>query len=264
MSLMVAILTALASLVTVPVSQAGSIRALTVLTFNIHHGAGADGVVDLDRLAAEIAATGADVVTLQEVDRHYGERTSFVDQPVELAARLGMAQVFAPNYVLEPPAPGAPPREHGTVILSRFPIVGSTQTLLPKAVPEEEQRGLLEAVLDVDGTAVRVLTTHLEPGDTPARLLQAQAVAAVVERSAEPVVLTGDLNATPDAPEITTLTSILADSHTSGAGFTYPVEAPAVRIDYVLAQGRFERSEVLGTASSDHRPLLARVLVGVP
>lgn len=262
--LIIAIVTVLTSLIVEPVERAGSIRALSVLTFNVHHGAGMDGVVDLDGLAAEIAVSGADVVGLQEVDRHYGDRTGFVDQPAELAARLDMQVAFAPNYVLEPLTSGAPPREHGVVLLSRFPILSSAQTLLPKAVPEEEQRGLLEAVIDVDGVAVRVLTTHLEPGVTAARLLQAQAVAAVVERSVEPVVLTGDLNATPDAPEITTLTTLLADSHVGPAGFTYPVEAPAVRIDYVLADGRFERSEVLSTASSDHVPVLARVLLGVP
>ncbi|WP_300016192.1 endonuclease/exonuclease/phosphatase family protein [Pseudonocardia sp.] len=234
-------------------------RDLSVLTFNIHHGAGPDGVVDLDRVAAEIAATGADVVALQEVDRHYGQRTGFADQPAELAARLDMAAVFAPNYVLDPPTPGAPPREHGTVILSRLPIVSHTHTLLPRGTAaEEEQRGLLEAVVDVRGVAVRVMTTHLESDFAQSRLPQAQAVAAAVQRSAEPVVLTGDLNGAPGAPEVTTLTALLADSGVHGAP-TFPAWAPTARIDYVLAGFRVVSSEVLATSSSDHRPVLAGV-----
>jgi endonuclease/exonuclease/phosphatase family metal-dependent hydrolase len=234
---------------------------LSVLTFNIHHGAGPDGVVDLDRVAAEIAATGADVVGLQEVDRHYGERTGFADQPAELAARLGMEMVFAPNYVLDPLTPDAPPREHGTVILSRFPIVSDAHTLLPRGTAaEEEQRGLLEAVVDVGGVAVRIMTTHFEADFAESRVPQARAVAAAVERSAEQVVLTGDLNGTPSAPEVTMLTALLADSAVGG-GLTFPAWAPSARIDYVLTGSRATSSEVLATASSDHRPVLATVAV---
>ena len=236
-------------------------REVSVLTFNIRHAAGPDGRVDLGRVAAEIAATGADVAGLQEVDRHYGERTGFADQPAELAARLGMQMVFAPNYVLDPLTPDAPAREHGTVILSRFPIVSRTHTLLPRTTsPVEEQRGLLEAVIDVRGVAVRFMTTHLEADFAVSRLPQARAVAAAVERSVEPVVLTGDLNGSPSAPEVTTLTALLVDSGVDGA-YTFPARAPTVRIDYVLSGSRATRSEVLGTASSDHRPVLATLTV---
>ena len=48
---------------------------LTLLSYNIHNGVGLDGVLDLDRIADVIAASGADVVGLQEVDRHRRERS---------------------------------------------------------------------------------------------------------------------------------------------------------------------------------------------
>jgi endonuclease/exonuclease/phosphatase family metal-dependent hydrolase len=251
------VLTVLATLGCSSAEQSTAGRGLSVLTFNIHHGAGPDGVVDLDRVAAEIAATGADVVGLQEVDRHYGERTGFADQPAELAARLGMEMVFAPNYVLEPLTPDAPPREHGVVILSRFPILAESRTLLPKGVPEEEQRGLLEAVIDVRGEPIRIMTTHLEADSAASRPPQARVVAAAVARSTEPVVLTGDLNGTPSAPEVTMLTALLADSGAGVGGPTFPAWAPTARIDYVLTGARGARSEALATVSSDHRPVLA-------
>lgn len=239
-------------------------RQFSVMSFNIHHAAGPDGVSDLDRLAEEIRASGADVVGLQEVDRHFGARSGFADQPAELAARLGMHIVYGANLDLAPPAPGAPRRQYGTAILSRFPILSSANTFLPKGTSTEEQRGLLEAVLDVRGVPIRVMTTHLEARRASSRLLQSQAVAELVRRSAEPVVLTGDLNGVPTAPEVTELTALLADSHAAGDGdgFTFPVAVPRVRIDYVLGEGRFLRSSVLPTAASDHRPVLARVLIG--
>lgn len=248
----------------VPASAVGG-RPMTVLSFNIHHAAGPDGVFDLSRLAAEIRASRADVVGLQEVDRHYGERSEWTDEPAELASRLGMHVVFGANLDLEPPAPGQPRRQYGTAVLSRYPIVSWRNTLLPKGNPAEEQRGLLEAVLDVRGHSVRVMSTHLQHDSAATRLLQAEAVASAVSSDPGPVVLTGDLNAAPDQPEITTLTALMTDTFAKtghGDGYTHPVESPMHRIDYVLTQDvRPVRSEVLPTESSDHLPVLTKVLL---
>ena len=61
---------------------------LRLATYNIRHGAGADGRLDLARTAATIASLGADAVGLQEVDDAYGARSGFEDQASRLAARL--------------------------------------------------------------------------------------------------------------------------------------------------------------------------------
>jgi endonuclease/exonuclease/phosphatase family metal-dependent hydrolase len=244
-----------------PAAAAPGSRPLTVLSFNIHHGAGLDGVFDLDRVADEIRRTGADIVGLQEVDRHFSERSEWTDGPAELASRLGMHVVYGANLDLEPPAPGQPRRQYGTAILSRHPILDWRNTLLPKGNPDEEQRGLLEAVIEVRGQQVLAMTTHLQHDNADSRLLQARAVADAVRAAQEPVVLTGDLNAPPTEPEITTLTALLRDSHAAGHGdgFTHPAEAPTARIDYVLSDGRPIHSEVLPTQASDHRPVLAKI-----
>jgi endonuclease/exonuclease/phosphatase family metal-dependent hydrolase len=239
-------------------AAAASPPPMTVLSFNIHHAAGLDGVVDLDRLAAEIRSSRADVVGLQEIDRHYGERSGWADEAAELSRRLGMHVVFGANLDLEPPAEGAPRRQYGTAILSRHAITTWRNTLLPKGDPAEEQRGLLEAVVAAPGGPVRVMTTHFQHDDASSRLLQAREVASHVSASRQPVVLTGDLNAPPTAPEVTTLTALLTDTYAAvgdGDGFTHPAGTPTARIDYVLATLRPVRSEVLATASSDHRPV---------
>lgn len=245
-------------------AAAAPARPLTVLSFNIHHAAGVDGVFDLDRLAAEIRRTRADVVGLQEVDRHFGARSGWIDEPANLASRLGMHVVFGANLDLEPPEPGQPRRQYGTAILSRYPIVEWRNTLLPKGNPTEEQRGLLAAVLDVRGVPVRFMTTHFQHDNAVSRRLQADAVASAVRSAGEPVVLTGDLNATPDKPEITTLTALLTDGHAAaghGDGFTHPADSPTARIDYVLTRGpRPVHSTVLPTTASDHRPVETKVL----
>lgn len=239
-------------------AAATPVRTLTVLSFNIHHGVGGDGVFDLDRVADEIRRSRADVIGLQEVDRHYGERSAWTDQPAELAQRLGMHVVYGANLDLEPPAAGQPRRQYGTAILSRYPILDWQNTLLPKGKPAEEQRGLLEAVVNVRGVHVRVLNTHLQHNSADSRLLQAKVVAGAVVASEKPVVLTGDLNAVPTAPEITTITAHLRDG---GSAFTYPADVPTARIDYVLTNGLPLYSKVLPTAASDHRPVLTALAV---
>ena len=98
---------AMAGLATPASATVPVVRPLTVLSFNIHHAAGPDGVTDLDRVAAEIRRTRADVIGLQEVDRHWGERSHWADQPAELARRLGMHVVYGANLDEEPPAAGS-------------------------------------------------------------------------------------------------------------------------------------------------------------
>ena len=72
-------------------------RSLGVLTFNIHHGAGTDDVLSLERIASVIKNSDADLVGLQEVDRHYSARSNWADQA---AGVREIARVLAPTGLL--------------------------------------------------------------------------------------------------------------------------------------------------------------------
>ena len=235
-----------------------------VLTFNIHHGAGVDGRVDLERIAGVIRDSRADVVGLQEVDRHWSERSAFADQAGELARALRMQVVYGANLDLDPLAEGQPRRQYGTALLTRVPVLDWDNTPLPR-FGDHEQRGLLRARLLVRGRPVQVHVTHLQHNDAAERLAQAQAIVRLLDRSREPAVLLGDLNAEPGTPEVTTLTTPLADAWVAGTGpgHTFPSEAPTRRIDYVLASPdlRPRHAAVITTpdavAASDHLPVVA-------
>ena len=186
-------------------------RPLSVATFNIHHGVGLDNVLDLERIAATVESTGAEVVGLQEVDVHFGERSNFVDQATWLADRLDMYVVFGANLDFDPLAPDAPRRQYGTAILSEHRIREWTNTLLPR--PEGgERRGLLEARIRVRGLPVRVFNTHLQHNSQVERLAQIAAIRDILAGTDESVIMLGDLNATPDSPEIASLTEDLVDA----------------------------------------------------
>jgi endonuclease/exonuclease/phosphatase family metal-dependent hydrolase len=238
-------------------------REIDVASYNIHHGADVNEQLSLERIAAEIRATGAEVAGLQEVDRHWGVRSQFVDQADWLAKRLRMHVVYGANLDLEPLTPGAPRRQYGTAILSEFPIHEWRNTLLPR--PEGgEQRGLLEAVIKVRGERLRVANTHLQHNSAVERTAQTQRIAELLATAPEPVVLVGDLNARPADPELAPLWTRFQDAWVLGGegdGFTYPAEAPSARIDYVLVTPDVpvSQAEVRSTLASDHLPVVAQI-----
>jgi endonuclease/exonuclease/phosphatase family metal-dependent hydrolase len=258
--------TALAGTTAAPASPASARplvaeRQLRVATFNIHHGVGLDGVLDLARIAATVERTGAQVVGLQEVDKHWSERSNFADQATLLAEQLGMHLAFGVNLDLDPPAPGAPRRQFGTAILSTYNIRATTNTLLPRPLGGE-QRGLLEALIKVRGIPVRVFNTHLQHDSQVERLAQVDRIRQVLATADESVVLLGDLNATPNTPEIAGLTDLLVDAWLTagvGDGFTFDAATPHARIDYVMSSGNVvaRTAAVVTTDAADHLPVVA-------
>ncbi|SDP55317.1 Metal-dependent hydrolase, endonuclease/exonuclease/phosphatase family [Pedococcus dokdonensis] len=234
---------------------------LTLLSYNIHSGVGLDGVLDLGRVADVIGASGADVVGLQEVDRHRREQSGFEDQPGFLAERLGMHLAYAANLDAEPAHPGAPRAQYGTALLSRLPFASSQNTLLP-CFEGSEQRGLLDATVVVGDGALRVLGTHLQHDSETERTRQAEAVVAALDD--RPTVLLGDLNTTPGAPAHACLASRLDDAWAlvgEGEGHTFAAELPPRRIDYVWVGGgvRAVSAQVLPSVASDHSALRVEV-----
>lgn len=228
----------------------GDTTRMTALTLNIHAGRTKAGVLDLERVAAELRAWDADVVLLQEVDQAR-ERSGLVAQARWLGDRLGADWAYGPTRRLRPGTTG-------NAVLSQFPVVDARPRTLPRQ-PGLFRRGLLQVTLDVDGREVDVMSTHLDHVSSAARRAQAAAVGGVVRRSDRPVLLGGDLNTEPGLPPLDTLARAgLSDpwpviGHDSG--LTVPAGDPQRRIDYVLADDSFVplRSEVLISSISDHR-----------
>ena len=224
---------------------------LTVVTFNIHSAHGG-GRVQVGRIGEEIAALDPDVVLLQEVDRHRA-KSGYVDMPAVLAGQLGMQYAFGVNM-----QQGA--QQYGTAILSRYPIVSSENTPLANA-RGRQPRGLLHALLDVEGIALSVYDTHLDFHRGTLKLRQVQQVAAVVGADPRPRILGGDLNSKPGSPVVTTALGVGTDPWPlvgRGDPATSPAYSPVGRIDWLLhaGEGLTPLSASVGsTAVSDHRPV---------
>ncbi|WP_079130602.1 endonuclease/exonuclease/phosphatase family protein [Streptomyces sp. H-KF8] len=237
---------------------------LRVATYNIHAGAGEDGVFDLARTARALRDLNADVIGLQEVDVHWGDRSDFVDEARALAGKLEMRVFFAPIYDLDPAAEGAERRRYGVAVLSRHPVIGaenheitrlSTQTSDPVPAP---MPGFAEVTIGVGGAHVHVYSTHLDHrADPSVREAQVADMLDVLAADRGPKILVGDFNAEAVAPELASLWQRLRDADPDGGG-TYPAADPVKRIDLVAVSSGITvtGAEAVATEASDHRPVV--------
>jgi endonuclease/exonuclease/phosphatase (EEP) superfamily protein YafD len=215
--------------------------SLTVVTANVHYRS-EERQPYLDWLAAQ----AADLVVVQEVTPEWAEALS----------RL-------PGYPYRRLLSREDP--YGIAVLSRWPfesleLVDFAGDGLPS----------MAGVTDLDGQRLHFIGLHTNwpvlPALARARDRTLFAAAARARASELPLVVLGDLNATPDAPAFTKLlrNSGLRDSldgrrwrPTWQAGF-WPL---AIRIDHVLVSKDVcvEHAEVGPDLGSDHRPVIARL-----
>ena len=149
------------------------------VTYNIQYTLGKDGRLDLARIAE--AVRGADIIALQEVDRHM-PRTDDIDQPARLAELLPeYFWIYGPPVDLDGGERSADGRvvnrrrQHGNMLLSRWPILSSRLHLMPKFRTFAHfgaQRGALEGVIAAPSGPLRVYSIHLSSLSAEERLAQ--------------------------------------------------------------------------------------------
>lgn len=254
----VIVATALLALVgAVPADDKPAPKALRVLTYNIHHGAGTDGKLDLPRIAEVIKAAKPDFVALQEVDWNT-TRTGKVDQAAELAKLTGLNGEFGKAIDLQGGA-------YGLAVLSRFPLKGARAHPLP-GKEKQEARIVMRVTVEAGRglPALTFLNTHLQHDDNETREKQVAKIDELFGTAEGAFVLTGDLNAAPGSAPIKALTKNWTfATEPGGAGLlTIPSDAPRQQIDYVLFRpaGKFkvvEAKVIEEKVASDHRPVLA-------
>ncbi|QNP63017.1 endonuclease/exonuclease/phosphatase family protein [Streptomyces genisteinicus] len=213
---------------------------LTVASHNVNAGN-----PDPAGTAREVAASGADVVALQELPA--GQVGTY---------EKALAATY-PHHVVE-----------GTVGLwSRYPITGEA--------PVDIRLGwvrALRATVMVPGKPVEVYVAHLpsvrvklNAGFTAGqRDASADALGEAIARSRhERIVLLGDLNGTMNDRSLNAVTSQMRSTQGAagdGMGFSWPASFPMARIDQIMVRGVEPVSSwTLPRTDSDHLPVAARV-----
>lgn len=238
---------------------------LKVLHWNIHHGVGTDGRYDIDRLATWIARTGANVVSLNEVERYTGWGNE--DQPARFAALLRAKTGRTWRYKFAQNSGNS--RGQGNLLLTTYDIESSDSEELSYT------RAVARIAIIVNGIRVNVFSTHLDSESSSRRRTQMGELIRFANRFPEQRILPGDYNAWPGAGEIDLMTS----GHHDGWALAYRSSLSVAysgntagntrnsRIDYVfhsrgasrlrLTQARvFDTRDSSGRMPSDHRPLM--------
>jgi endonuclease/exonuclease/phosphatase family metal-dependent hydrolase len=236
--------------------KAAAPKTFRVMTYNIHHGAGVDGKIDFQRIADLIKREQADMVALQEVDKGV-QRTARRDCPAELAALTGMSCVFSNNFHFQ----GG---DYGNAVLTRFPIKRWTNRHYQMLRPDE-QRGLLQVVLDVHGRELAFLDTHIDYREDDTERLRnvTEILEAIQAYRGRPMILCGDFNDTPGSRTHQKLAPAFTDTWTAagtGDGFTIPAEKPNKRIDFIWLSKdsalEAVKAWVPESLASDHLPVV--------
>jgi len=239
---------------------------LRVATWNI---AGArregSGQVDLDAVVAGVRALGADLLALQEVDRHLA-RSGRADQPRLIAEALGpdWSWSYAPALAgddlrpLAGPDPGGP--AYGNLLLSRLPLEAVEHLRFPPAGGGEQRSALVGSVL-IGSRPLTVAGAHLSNrrGHNVRQLRELQRTIAA---RAAPRLLLGDLN----LPALALRVASRRGWPGSGSGRTFPNSRPGQQLDHVLRNDpagvlRPRGARVAVASVSDHRALVAELEV---
>lgn len=216
----------------------------TVATFNIHHGRGRDGAVDLSRTAAVISGMAPDLIAVQELDVNL-ERSGRTDQARALGELIGMEIHFFPTLAFG----GG---EYGIGLAARDDM-SCTFEVLPRARDEEPRIAIVARWNDIN-----VVATHLSRF-AEARNVQTEFLASLGTRLDGPTIVLGDMN--QPARDLHALTA----TGFSVANPRVPLKwwlRPTPRVDHILVRDGLEtsRARLVPTRVSDHSALAADVI----
>lgn len=127
---------------------------IKIITLNIAHGRGLDGIVDIDRQAEVVNRYKPDIVFLQEIDM-YTKRAGERNQIREFSKKTYLPYCsMESNITLED-------GYYGDGIISRFPISFSVNYLMPLTDLKHEQRGILCNRISMGTAKINLFSVHL-------------------------------------------------------------------------------------------------------
>ena len=232
----------------------GERNSLKILSYNIKHGRGMDGRVDLKRTAEVIRSLSPDLVTLQEVDKNC-TRSGSIDLAQELAGILKMEGRFGKFMDFQ----GG---QYGMAVLSRFPIISHQVHVLPRGA---EPRCALEARVNPGKSwgEIRLFGIHHDWTRENLRVTQCEALLKKIGKERGPVILSGDFNAGRKSQSVRLLTASGFEILTNDQTNTFPSDNPKVEIDFILSKNlnytRFKHQVIDEKLASDHRPVLVEL-----
>jgi len=231
--------------------------AIRVLTYNIHHGEGSDGAIDLPRLANVIASATPDLVALQEVDEKTA-RSHGVSQISELGRLTALNPVFGEAM----PYQGG---GYGVAILSRWPLLAVHNRPLPRVDPNREPRTALSVSVRPSPVypEITFTSTHFDFGRGDGRDLQAHAINEMLAGADQTLsIIAGDLNSGEDSEVVRILKQRWSEIEVPGPTAMSGAGRLIYRLDWLFVRPAsrwhvLEARRLEEMTASDHLPVLA-------
>jgi endonuclease/exonuclease/phosphatase family metal-dependent hydrolase len=238
-----------------------TVTTIRVMQWNMHKTKGSDGICNPDRTVDTIVAQNVQVVSLNEVNFFSGQCAWTFDMGAKIQALLQQKTGLA-WYLQNVNAGGV-----GNVLLSRYPPVSSSSTLL------DFGRGVAQMGIVVDGRTINLFSTHVEWDNAPWRPIQIAEAVGWVANFSEPRIVMGDFNTWPGTSDYSIIATAYQDAWAAassagtaraynGSGATHG----ASRFDYVfsskvpilaLESVNVPDTRSKGAYASDHDPVIA-------
>ncbi len=161
---------------------------IKIITLNIAHGRGMDGIVDIDRQAELVNRYKPDIVFLQEIDM-YTKRAGERNQIREFSKKVYLPYCsMESNITLED-------GYYGDGIISRFPISFSVNYLMPLTDLNHEQRGILCNRISMGTAKINLFSVHLSTYKDE-RILACKELNRIINKidKNEIIIMGGDFN----------------------------------------------------------------------
>ncbi len=227
---------------------------LRVATYNIHSCVGIDKQCNPERTLAVLREIDADIYALQEVGGN--PVSSEIDQFHFFDRHLGMKAVAGPNLRRRSP--------FGNAVFAKWDI-GAIK-LIDLSVSPFEPRGAIDCAIDVQGTGIRIIATHL--GLFPhEREQQLRRLGTALQTEEQPLtIFMGDFNIF--GPERRKLRRLGAPAQLPKLR-SFPSRRPLMSLDRIWSVPNSNIATIhvhkttLAHAASDHLPLVAEIVIDV-
>jgi len=224
---------------------------MKLVSYNIRFGLGTDQKIDLKRIAD--AVDGADIIALQEVERHW-QRSGMTDQPEIISSHLKQYYwLYFPAFDVDASKRNDEGRiinrrrQFGPMVLSRWPIRMARYILFPKLGTTDcynMDTGAIECIIDTPSGPLMVYSLHLSAVSSRDRILQIDRLLEFYRCAhISGGSWTGSAAAEPDADEIVKATQNWSNGETAP---TIPKEA-VVMGDFNFIPESEEYNRMVGT-----------------
>ena len=222
---------------------------ITIISYNIHHGEGTDGKLDLQRIADVVKRENPDVVAFQEVDVNV-KRSGRIDEATQLGELTGYKPFFGKSIPLTGGA-------YGNAIIAKDPEAVVVKHL---PLPGKEPRCMLAVqAKSANGSPFVFACTHLCLTDEN-RLKSTELIAEWVKGLDKPAILVGDMNCTPTSAPYKAFAETWDAAWGEKPLPTFPAGKPRTSIAHCFTYPKqtwevVETKVVEELVASDHRPI---------